>query len=142
MEAKAGETTGTTQNATEIHLDDEKQPKDDHFQGATLEINGDGAQPHAEAEVEFAGPRFDRNRPGSTIGRQSVRSTSSRTSLKAGGYKSEKMSEQYFCYKETALDEAAGKCKSKEYKADLDGNITGTWLLTEYVSRIFNPYHD
>lgn len=98
METKTEEVNSVaTQNATDIHLDDDKPPRDDHFQGATLEISGDGS--HTEPEVEFAGPAFDRNRPGSTIGRQSVRSTTSRTSLKPGGFVSPKTSEQFFCYK-------------------------------------------
>lgn len=41
------------------------------------------------------------------------------------------MSEQFFSYKESALEKAIQNCKGEFYKEDLDGNITGSWLLTE-----------
>jgi len=105
----------TSQNITnslqEGSLDDDRHPRDTTFQAATLEISGDGVPKTPEAksgttdtipedvEVEFAGPGINRNRPGSTIGRQSVRSTTSRTSMKSNGFTSEKQTESFFSYK-------------------------------------------
>ena len=92
------------QEQTDAHLDDDRQPQEGQFVGATLKIDGDLAKD--EHEVRFSGQAqtepgsgFDRNRPGSTIGRQSVRSTSSRTSLRPGGYISPKTSDKFFSYK-------------------------------------------
>ncbi|KAL4221847.1 Tumor protein p63-regulated protein 1-like protein [Mactra antiquata] len=116
-------------NSTDQHLDDDKHPKEDTFGGATLEISNDNT--NAEPEVEFSGPGLNRNRPGSTIGRQSVRSTSSRTSMKPGGYKSAKSSDSFFCYKESAFESAVTDCNKEYYKNDLDGETVGSWLLTE-----------
>ena len=88
----------------DAHLDDDRQPQEGHFVGATLKIDGDLVKDDHEVKFSgsgtvFSGPGLDRNRPGSTIGRQSVRSTSSRTSLKPGGYCSERSSGNFFCYK-------------------------------------------
>ncbi|WAR14451.1 TPRGL-like protein [Mya arenaria] len=99
-------------SGTEVHLNDDKHPREDSFQGATLEISGDGVP--RDPEVDFAGPGLNRNRPGSTIGRQSVRSTTSQTSMKPGGFQSEKQTETFF-----------------SYKKELDGKVLGNWLLAE-----------
>lgn len=83
--------------ANDVHLDDDKQPKEDQFVGATLQISGDGVP--RVPDVEFSGQGIDRNRPGSTMSRRSAQSTGSRTSRKPYGYKSEKASEMFFSYK-------------------------------------------
>lgn len=122
---------------TDSHLDDDRPPQEGQFVGATLKIDGDLAKD--EHEVKFAdphvpstsGPGFDRNRPGSTIGRQSVRSTSSRTSLKPGAVITDKTSQKFFSYKESAFDRAVANCKAEHYKEEIDGRITGSWLLSQ-----------
>ena len=107
MEAKDEVSIPVPQEQTDVHLDDDRQPQEGQFVGATLKIDGDIVKD--EHEVRFAGtPQtgsgeptsgFDRNRPGSTIGRQSVRSTTSRTSMKPGGHMSQKTSDKFFSYK-------------------------------------------
>ena len=81
-------------------LEDDKTVQEGHFVGATLEISGnEEKKDEVDPDVEFRGPGLTRDRPGSTIGRQSVRSTSSRTSLRVGIVKSERQSEKFFSYK-------------------------------------------
>ena len=92
------------QGPADSQLDDDRSPQEGHFVGATLKIDGDLAKDEHEVKFSspgtvFQGPGLDRNRPGSTIGRQSVRSTASRTSLRRGGYMGARHSEKYFCYK-------------------------------------------
>lgn len=125
MENIAKATTGSIFSK----LEDDKSATSEHFVGATLKIRDDGHK--MVPEVEFARQGIQRNRPGSRIGRQSVRSTSSRTSMKPGAYKSEKMSELFFCYKENNLQKAVESCKCQLYNVDIDGGVTGSWLLTE-----------
>jgi len=110
MADQDAETTATaTNNATDTHLDDDKHPKEDNFVGATLEISGDGVA--RQPEVEFAGPTLDRNRPGSTMSRRSVRSTTSKTSMKPAGYKSDKSCETFFSYKVVVMKFVVGNSK-------------------------------
>ena len=108
MEAKDEVSVTVQQEQTDVHLDDDRQPQEGQFVGATLKIDGDLVKD--EHEVKFSGTTqtgepseptsgFDRNRPGSTIGRQSVLSTSSRTSLRPGGHMSQKTSDKFFSYK-------------------------------------------
>ena len=103
MESQVAETVvNMDKNTMDSHLDDDKHPHTSEFVGATLEIGDSSSSPaQGTPDVEFRGPtsNFDRNRPGSTIGRQSVRSTTSRTSMKAGGFKSDKSASLYFCIK-------------------------------------------
>lgn len=88
-------------NFVDEHLDDDKPPGGKEFKGATLQIDAPSTQNGEEPGVGYAGPgsNFNRNRPGSVIGRQSVRSTASRTSMRPGVIKTERMSDQYFSYK-------------------------------------------
>ena len=91
-----------TGNSTspDVHLDDDKHQQGE-FVGATLQI--DNTAPNRDTpEVSFAGPgqQFDRTaRPGSVYGRQSVKSTSSRTSMRPGVAKNEKICNNFFSYK-------------------------------------------
>ncbi|KAL3862199.1 hypothetical protein ACJMK2_008186 [Sinanodonta woodiana] len=110
-------------------LDDEKGTQEGHFVGATLEID-ETAPNDNNPDVEFRGAGLSRNRPGSTIGRQSVRSTTSRTSMRPGYIKTEYESKTFFSYKESAFDCAVRLCK-KEIVPDIDGEMQGAWLLTE-----------
>lgn len=89
------------QHFVDEHLDDDKPPGTKEFKGATLQIDAPGTQNGEEPGVGYAGPgsNFNRNRPGSVIGRQSVRSTSSKTSMRPGVIKTDLMSDQYFSYK-------------------------------------------
>lgn len=85
----------------DTHLEDDRGQVDGQFVGATLQIGGSGVE-GAESEVKFAGPAagFNRQqRPGSVYGRQSVKSTSSRTSMRPGVVKDEKLARNYFSYK-------------------------------------------
>ncbi|XP_052082591.1 tumor protein p63-regulated gene 1-like protein isoform X1 [Mytilus californianus] len=124
--------THSQSNFVDEHLDDDKPPGGKEFKGATLQIDAPSTQNGEEPGVGYAGPgsNFNRNRPGSVIGRQSVRSTSSRTSMRPGVVKTERMSDQYFSYKESNFDKAVDKCK-EVMKEDLDGKILGKYLLTE-----------
>ncbi|CAG2250690.1 Tumor protein p63-regulated gene 1-like protein [Mytilus edulis] len=94
-------------NFVDEHLDDDKPPGGKEFKGATLQIDAPSTQNGEEPGVGYAGPgsNFNRNRPGSVIGRQSVRSTASRTSMRPGVIKTERMSDQYFSYKVIPLQE-------------------------------------
>ncbi|CAG2251169.1 unnamed protein product [Mytilus edulis] len=84
--------------------------------GQPYKIDAPSTQNGEEPGVGYAGPgsNFNRNRPGSVIGRQSVRSTASRTSMRP----------------ESNFDKAIDKCK-EVMKDDLDGKILGKYLLTE-----------
>lgn len=86
---------------TETHnqvLSDEEQKT---FSGATLQIDGVDNQTGHEPGVDFVGSvtNFNRNRPGSVYGRQSIRSTTSRTSVRPGFIKSDVESDTFFSYK-------------------------------------------
>ncbi|XP_041377628.1 tumor protein p63-regulated gene 1-like protein [Gigantopelta aegis] len=119
--------------STTVHLDDDKPALEGQFVGATLELNAAEAQkaPDKEPEVGFEGPgSFDRARPGSVIGRQSVASTTSRTSMRPGVVRTDVAAKTYFSYKDTAFEAAVEKCRM-HIKPELDGNLTGAWLLTE-----------
>ena len=123
----------TQKNFVEEHLDDDKPPGVKEFKGATLQIDAPSSstQNGEELGIGYApGQNFNRNRPGSVMGRQSVRSTSSRTSMKPGIIRTDGMSDQFFSYKESNFDKAVQKCKG-EMKGDLDGKLLGTYLLTE-----------
>ena len=82
---------------SDAHLEEEKAGQEAHFVGATLQIDG-AAQNGDDPGVNFAGT-FDRNRPGSVIGRQSVKSTTSRTSMRPGVVKTDVMTDKFFSYK-------------------------------------------
>jgi len=92
----------STNNQHDVQLDDDKQHQEGTFVGATLQI-GNVAPGGEGAEVQFAGPgagNFNRQeRPGSVYGRQSVKSTSSRTSVRPGVIKPDKVSQSFFSYK-------------------------------------------
>lgn len=116
---------------TETHnqvLSDEEQKT---FSGATLQIDGVDNQTGHEPGVDFvgSGTNFNRNRPGSVYGRQSIRSTTSRTSVRPGFIKSDVESDTFFSYKEENFNRALETCK-KTLKADIDGDFVGAWLLT------------
>ena len=86
----------------EEHLDDDKPPGVKEFKGATLQIDAPSSstQNGEELGIGYApGQNFNRNRPGSVMGRQSVRSTSSRTSMRPGIIRTDGMSDQFFSYK-------------------------------------------
>ncbi|XP_071110027.1 tumor protein p63-regulated gene 1-like protein [Haliotis cracherodii] len=132
----AENTETATQDAVPVpvQLDDEKAAQEGQFVGATLELNGEDPAPKArdpDADVDFAGPALSRNRPGSTIGRQSIRSTSSRTSLKPGVVKSDMSAKTFFSYKGTHFDSAIQEHCRQAIKPELDGELLGCWLLTE-----------
>ena len=90
MDASIGENiprpTETEDNL--YNLVDEKLSPTPDFKGATLELDS-AARNGNDPEVKFAGMKggsedpgnFDRNRPGSVIGRQSVTSTGSKASM-------------------------------------------------------------
>ncbi|KAK3104939.1 hypothetical protein FSP39_013502 [Pinctada imbricata] len=123
-----GENVISTQD---VHLEDDRQHQGS-FSGATLQIDGVDNQNGDEPGVGFrgSGQNFNRNRPGSTMSRQSVRSTSSRTSMRPGVVKSDSMTSSYFSYKEDSLQLAVEEGK-KMMNPDVDGEVKGTWLLTE-----------
>ncbi|OWF40321.1 tumor protein p63-regulated gene 1-like protein isoform X2 [Mizuhopecten yessoensis] len=119
----------------DTHLEDDRSHVEGQFMGATLQIGGGGPGGEgAEPEVKFAGgpaPGFNRQqRPGSVYGRQSVKSTTSRTSMRPGVIKDEKLAQNFFSYKETNFDKAVSVCEQKA-KPELDGKRVGAWLLTE-----------
>ena len=89
---------------TTVALDDDKPPQQEEFVGATLQIDSEtrNTQPEPQ-EAENPGPGLTRDRPGSVIGRQSVRSTSSRTSMRPGITKSDVAAKTYFSYKVPVL---------------------------------------
>lgn len=90
----------TQKICVEEHLDDDKPPGVKEFKGATLQIDAPSTQNGEEPGIGYApGQNFNRNRPGSVMGRQSVRSTSSKTSMRPGFIKTDGLSDQYFSYK-------------------------------------------
>lgn len=94
-----GESVGNVPETTVSHLDDDKPAQEGDFVGATLQIESETQNAQEPPAVEFEDPALSRNRPGSVIGRQSVRSTSSRTSMRPGIVKSEAASKSFFSYK-------------------------------------------
>ncbi|XP_060074120.1 tumor protein p63-regulated gene 1-like protein [Ylistrum balloti] len=124
-----------TRGPQDSHLEDDRTHVEGQFVGATLQIGGGGPVGEGtEPEVKFAGgpaQGFNRQqRPGSVYGRQSVKSTTSRTSMRPGFVKGEKLSQSYFSYKESNFEKAVGICEEKA-KPELDGKRVGAWLLTE-----------
>lgn len=129
------------------NLDDDK-PASRGFDSATLQIGNDQS---AVPDVAFSGAGGDdasrssqdnrsnnpakgseslsRNRPGSRVGRASVRSTSSRTSMRPGVVH-DISARSYYCYKTSHFDRAVEECKTI-VKEDLDGAFKSAWLLTE-----------
>ena len=93
------EATKMATGETSTQLEDEKPAQEGEFVGATLQIESETRNAAETPEVEFAGPGLSRNRPGSVIGRQSVRSTSSRTSMRPGVVKSDVQAKTFFSYK-------------------------------------------
>ena len=88
--------------STTIHLDDDKPVLEGQFVGATLEIDAgdDKKTPEKQPpDVDFEGPGLNRARPGSVIGRQSVMSTTSRTSMRPGVVRTDVAAKSYFSYK-------------------------------------------
>ncbi|KAK3702307.1 hypothetical protein RRG08_008695 [Elysia crispata] len=125
-------------------LDDDK-PAARGFDGATLQI---GNEANAVPDVTFSGTSdntgngasnsnsseqgnepLSRNRPGSRVGRTSVLSTGSRTSLRPGVIQ-DVSARSYYCYKSSHFERAVEECKSI-VKEDLDGAFKSAWLLTE-----------
>jgi len=94
-----GDSVGNVSETTVSHLDDDKPVQEEEFVGATLQIESETQNAQDTPEVEFEGPGLSRNRPGSVMGRQSVRSTTSRTSMRPGVIKSEAASKSFFSYK-------------------------------------------
>ncbi|XP_069123663.1 tumor protein p63-regulated gene 1-like protein [Argopecten irradians] len=123
-----------TKVTQDSHLEDDRTNVEGQFVGATLQIGGGGpGVDGVEPEVKFAGVpgQFNRQqRPGSVYGRQSVKSTTSRTSMRPGVVKDEKIAQHYFSYKESNFEKAVSVCEQKA-KAELDGKRVGAWLLTE-----------
>ncbi|XP_076472255.1 tumor protein p63-regulated gene 1-like protein [Babylonia areolata] len=112
------------------NLDDGKPLQEGAFVGATLQIESDTQNGAGTPEVGFEGPGLSRDRPGSVVGRQSVRSSSSRTSLRPGQTKSDMAARTFFSYKDNAFQSAVEKVRSI-IKPELDGEFLGAWLLTE-----------
>lgn len=94
-----GEAVGTVAETTVSHLEDDKPAQEGEFVGATLQIESETQNAQESPEAESEEPALSRNRPGSVIGRQSVLSTSSRTSMRPGVVKSEAASKSFFSYK-------------------------------------------
>ncbi|XP_076451562.1 tumor protein p63-regulated gene 1-like protein [Babylonia areolata] len=129
VEADSRSSVPDTTPATQ--LDDDKAAQEGEFVGATLQIESETRNATETPEVEFTGPGFSRSaRPGSVIGRQSVRSTTSRTSRRPGVVKSDVAVKTFFSYKENAFQQAVDKV-STIIKPELDGELLGAWLLTE-----------
>lgn len=96
-------------------LDDDKPAVLKEFEGATLQISSNDVTTadisnNMQPEISFApqsnnGPRtvgggeLSRDRPGSVIGRASIRSGSSRTSIRPGIVQSDLSARSYYCYK-------------------------------------------
>ncbi|CAL1527827.1 unnamed protein product [Lymnaea stagnalis] len=139
-------------NITEV-LDDDKPAVLKDFDGATLEISSNDIQgtdvvnTNILTEVDIVQPRtaigknnsstgsstnqgFSRDRPGSVIGRASVRSGSSRTSTRPNVVQSDVSARSYYCYKDSHFEKAVNTVKSI-IKPDLDGELKSSWLLTE-----------
>lgn len=91
-----------TETQNQVLSDDEHKS----FSGATLQIDNADNQTGHEPGVDFTGPstNFNRNRPGSAYGRQSIRSTTSRTSVRPGVIKSDVESGTFFSYKVCTFD--------------------------------------
>ncbi|XP_064610443.1 tumor protein p63-regulated gene 1-like protein [Liolophura sinensis] len=122
--------------ATDMKIDDDRTGDDSaEFTGATLEI-GSGSPNPPVPSVAIAGgaaadgSAFDRGRPGSVYGRQSIKSTTSRTSMRPGYVEPVEITKGYFSYKDGSFDNAVENCKSL-LKNELDGSLQGAWLLTE-----------
>ncbi|XP_059164338.1 tumor protein p63-regulated gene 1-like protein [Physella acuta] len=124
-------------------LDDDKPAVLKEFEGATLEITSSDAtitdiSHNMQPEISFAPqPRtiggaseLSRDRPGSVIGRASIRSGSSRTSIKPGIVQSDFSARSYYCYKESHFEKAVNSIK-RIIKPELDGELKSSWLLTE-----------
>ncbi|KAL8571073.1 hypothetical protein ACOMHN_010534 [Nucella lapillus] len=124
------DTTVIADASTAVHLEDDKLPQEGEFVGATLQIESETRNATDPPEVDFAGPGVSRDRPGSVIGRQSIRSTSSRTSRRPGVVKSDVAINTFFSYKENSFQQAVDKV-STIIKPELDGELLGAWLLTE-----------
>uniref|UniRef100_A0A0B7B699 Uncharacterized protein n=1 Tax=Arion vulgaris TaxID=1028688 RepID=A0A0B7B699_9EUPU len=94
------------------HLDDDKPVTAKEYEGATLQIVSGENVADVRSDVENPTPAspqpsssasttsdhdvaFSRNRPGSVIGRASVRSTSSRTSMRPGHVQTEVSARSY-----------------------------------------------
>ncbi|XP_012938197.1 tumor protein p63-regulated gene 1-like protein [Aplysia californica] len=122
----------STVNGSEaVTLEDDKPADVKEFEGATLQIGQtDQHVNEAETNSSSGGSGFSRNRPGSVIGRTSVRSTSSKTSLRPGFIKTDVSARSFYCYKESQFDKAVNNCKSI-IKPELDGELKSSWLLTE-----------
>lgn len=97
-----------------------------------MQIDNASPQKGEEPGVGFSGPGqgFNRDRPGSMYGRQSVKSTTSRTSMRPGVMKTEVASQSFFSYKEDNFSKAVRICEQK-LKPELDGKIISAYLLTE-----------
>lgn len=98
-------------------LDDDKQPQEGEFEGATLHIESETHNVQGVPEVEIVEPRLSRNRPGSVIGRQSIRSTTSRTSMKPGVVKNDASANSFFSYKVFILSHIMLSCFFPKYLA-------------------------
>ncbi|GFN74901.1 tumor protein p63-regulated gene 1-like protein [Plakobranchus ocellatus] len=114
------------------------------FDGATLQI-GNEHETVPDVAIASAGASsrsvqddntgegkafLSRNRPGSVAGRASVRSTSSRTSMRPRAEQTDVSARSYYCYKGSHFEKAVNDCKSI-VKQELDGSLKSTWLLTE-----------
>ncbi|KAK7093660.1 hypothetical protein V1264_007364 [Littorina saxatilis] len=124
------EPTTAPVETTASHLEEEKTAQEGEFVGATLQIESETQNGQETPDVDFTGPAISRNRPGSVIGRRSILSTGSRTSLRPGVVKSDNITKLFFSYKENSLQSAVDKV-STIIKPELDGELLGAWLLTE-----------
>ncbi|XP_064642923.1 tumor protein p63-regulated gene 1-like protein [Lineus longissimus] len=112
----------------EARLEDEKSAGNSDFTGATLQFGMQGGE---EPNVDFAGPGLGRSRPhsGSTLSRQSVSSTGSKTSL---GIRNtvDYVAKGFFSKKDGYFEKAVDVAKEL-LRNDLDGDVKGAWLLSE-----------
>ncbi|CAG5118975.1 unnamed protein product [Candidula unifasciata] len=122
------------ENENRIHdpanLDDDKQPTGREFEGATLQIGREEDVERGIPDIYVAQPSLSRDRPGSVLGRTSVRSTGSRTSVKPGLVKSDVSSQSFYSYKDGHLQKAVSNVRNI-IKPELDGDLKSYWLLTE-----------
>ena len=120
---------------TEDNLVDDKLTPTPDFKGATLELDT-AAHNGTEPDVKFAGMKggaqqagvdatgrneFDRNRPGSTIGRKSVTSTGSKASLSATKQENSFTVQQYFSKKVSHFLIVAGRAMSPQSRGQTVG---------------------
>lgn len=99
MAASPPGAVNTDDRSDAIVLDDDK-PATKEFEGATLQIGTSEDVERGIPDVRNSEPSaLSRERPGSVIGRTSVKSTASRTSVRPGLVKSDESSQSFYSYK-------------------------------------------